>query len=55
MLVGFISIDFRIYRRFVGEVDPTLGLLHFLAVDNVSDVSEIRAASIFKVEMSWAR
>jgi hypothetical protein len=42
--------DFRLSWWLIIDVNSVLGLLHFVDVGNIAGVSEVRAASIFRVE-----
>jgi hypothetical protein len=46
-----IAADFRLSRWLIIDVNYVLGLLHSMIVGDVPDLSEVHAASIFKVEV----
>jgi hypothetical protein len=45
--------DFRLPRWLITDVNSVLGLLHRVLVGDVVDVSEVHAASIFRVKVSY--
>jgi hypothetical protein len=45
------STDFMISQWFIADVDGALGSLHCVSMGSVADISEVHAASIFRVEL----
>jgi hypothetical protein len=45
--------DFRLSQWFIVDVDSACGSLHHVDVGSVAKLSEVHAASIFRVRISW--
>lgn len=54
ILLTFIVVKqiLCISRWFTVDVDSTLGALHYVDVGSVADIPDVRAASIFRVEVN---
>jgi hypothetical protein len=44
-----VITDFRLSWQLIGDVNCVLGLLHRVVMGDVAEVSEVRAASIFRI------
>jgi hypothetical protein len=48
-----VITDFSVSLWLIIDVNSVLGLLHLVVVDDVANISELHAASFFRVKVCW--